>query len=156
MDLGGRWPWTLAACTDQVTQTAPASPSSPAAISVTTWDLQAQTALEEARLKLQRRRNLASRDTISREVLDNSQLAVDAATAGYQQALALQQLAERELADTRIVSPTDGLVDVKSVEPGEPVLAGASLVKLQAVAGLRVQTWGWPPPFACYRYLPPW
>ena len=38
----------------------------------------AQAALQEARLKLQRRKNLAEKETISREVLDNAQLSVDA------------------------------------------------------------------------------
>ena len=101
----------------------------------------AQAALKEARLKLQRRRNLAEQETISKEVLDSAQLAVDLASAAYQQALSSAQLAERELADTRIFSPTDGLVDIRAVEVGEPVQVGASLVTLQAVQGLRVQTW---------------
>jgi membrane fusion protein (multidrug efflux system) len=101
----------------------------------------AQAALKEAQLKLQRRRNLSEQETISKEDLDSAQLAVDLASAAYQQALASAQLAQRELADTRIFSPTDGLVDVRSVEAGEPVAAGASLVTLQAVHGLRVQTW---------------
>ncbi len=101
----------------------------------------AQAALQEARLKLQRRKNLAEKETISREVLDNAQLSVDASTADYQQAIASQQLAVRELADTRIVSPTAGLVEIQAVEVGEPVQAGASLITLQAVQGLRVHTW---------------
>jgi RND family efflux transporter MFP subunit len=101
----------------------------------------ARVALQEARLKLKRRRNLAEKETISEEVLDNAQLAVDSASAAFQQALSSQQLAERELADTRIVSPTAGLVDIKAVEVGEPVAAGAILVTLQAVQSLRVHTW---------------
>jgi len=100
-----------------------------------------RAAMEEARLKLQRRRNLAEKETISKEVLDNAQLSVDAATAAYQQSVASRQLAERELADTRISSPTAGLVDIKAVEAGEPVVAGASLITLQVVQSLRVHTW---------------
>jgi RND family efflux transporter MFP subunit len=101
----------------------------------------AKAALQEAQLKLQRRRNLAEKETISREILDNAQLALDDATAAYEQALASEQLAERELADTRIFSPTEGMVDIRAVEVGEPVQAGARLITLQAVQGLRVQTW---------------
>lgn len=101
----------------------------------------ARAALQESRLKLQRRRNLAEKETISQEVLDNAQLAVDSASAAFQQAVSSQQLAERELADTRIFSPTDGLLDIKAVEVGEPVAAGAILVTLQAVQSLRVHTW---------------
>lgn len=101
----------------------------------------AHTTLEEARLKLQRRRELAIKETISKEILDNALLAVDSATAAYQQAIASRHLAQRELADTRIFSPTAGLVDIKAVETGEPVLAGASLITLQAVETLRMHTW---------------
>ena len=100
-----------------------------------------RAALEEAQLKLQRRRNLSEQETISKEVLDNAQLTVDAATATYQQALVSQQLAARELADTRIYSPTTGLVDIQAVEVGEAVMVGASLITLQAMQGLRVHTW---------------
>ena len=100
-----------------------------------------RAALEEAQLKLQRRRNLSEQETISKEVLDNAQLTVDAATATYQQALVSRQLAERELADTRIFSPTAGLVDIQAVEVGEAVMVGASLITLQAMQGLRVHTW---------------
>ena len=100
-----------------------------------------RAALEEAQLKLQRRRNLSEQETISKEVLDNAQLTVDAATATYQQALVSQQLAERELADTRIYSPTTGLVDIQAVEVGEAVMVGASLITLQAMQELRVHTW---------------
>lgn len=102
---------------------------------------QSRTALREARLKLDRRLDLAKKESISKEVLDSAQLAVDGASAAYQQAMAALALAERELADTRIVSPTDGLVDIKAVEVGEPVQAGASLITLQADASLRVHTW---------------
>jgi membrane fusion protein (multidrug efflux system) len=102
---------------------------------------QAKAALDESRLRLERRRNLAQKDTISEEVLDNAQLSVDRASAAYQQAVAARQLAQRELADTRIISPIGGLVDILSVKAGEPVQAGAGLVSLQAVDALRVQTW---------------
>lgn len=102
---------------------------------------QSRTALREARLKLNRRLDLADKESISQEILDSAQLAVDGASAAYQQAVAALALAERELADTRIVSPTDGLVDIKAVEVGEPVRAGMPLITLQADASLRVHTW---------------
>ena len=96
---------------------------------------------DDARQKLERRSNLAASNTISKEALDTAQVTLDAAAARYQQALAAHQLAQRQLADTRILSPTDGVVDVQAVEAGEPVQAGASLIKLQATDGLRMQTW---------------
>ena len=102
---------------------------------------QAHALLEEARLRLQRRQDLASQGTISEEVLDNARLAMLAVEANYRQAEAVQQLAQRELNDTRIVSPARGLVDQKLGEPGEPVTVGATLVRLQVVQVMRVHTW---------------
>jgi membrane fusion protein (multidrug efflux system) len=61
--------------------------------------------------------------------------------ASYQRAQAVQQLAERELADTRILSPTRGLLDQKFIEPGEPVSVGTPLIRLQVVHVMRVHTW---------------
>jgi len=59
----------------------------------------AKATLEEARLRLKRRKDLAERESVSREVLDNAQLNVDGAAAAFQQAVASRQLAERELAE---------------------------------------------------------
>jgi membrane fusion protein, multidrug efflux system len=102
---------------------------------------QARAELEDARQKLERRSNLAAGNTISKEALDTAQVTLDAAIARYQQAIAAHQLAQRQLADTRITSPGSGVVDVQAVEAGESVQAGASLITLQAVDGLRMQTW---------------
>lgn len=101
----------------------------------------AQAVLREARLKLQRRRDLAQKESVSEEVLDGAQLDVDAASAAYEQALALARLAQRELEDTRVYSPAAGLVDTRAVAAGESVQAGATLFTLQVVSGLRIHTW---------------
>ncbi|MFT4614498.1 MAG: RND family efflux transporter MFP subunit, partial [Bacteroidia bacterium] len=61
--------------------------------------------------------------------------------ANYQQAISARDLAARELEDTRIYSPTPGLVDVQALQAGEPVQAGVSLFTLQADQGLRMHTW---------------
>ena len=65
---------------------------------------QARAALDEAQLLRRRRAELADSGSISREDLDSARLRVTAALANHEQALAAQGLAERELADTRIIS----------------------------------------------------
>lgn len=102
---------------------------------------QAKAALDEAFLNLERRKKLAQQQIISQEVLDNAQLALSKAQAQYRETIAAQQLAQRELNDSQIYSPVNGAVDVKAVEPGENVQAGTTLLTLQAVDTLRVQTW---------------
>lgn len=103
--------------------------------------LSAKAALDESFLNLQRRKKLAEKETVSREILDNAELAVQRARAEYRQALATRQLAEKELSETRITSPVDGAVDVRAVETGQSVMAGSPLMVLQATAAMQVQTW---------------
>lgn len=98
-------------------------------------------AMDEARLNLERRQQLAEKKTVSREVLDNAKLALTRAAAQYRESMAVLQIAERELAESKLYSPVDGLVDKKTVETGEAVMAGAMLLKLQAVDSLEVQVW---------------
>ncbi len=54
----------------------------------------------------------------------------DARRAEIERARAQLALIESQLADTEIVSPIDGVVLVKSAEPGETVAAGATVVTL--------------------------
>ena len=61
--------------------------------------------------------------------------------ASYQRALAAKRLAERELEDTQVRSPSAGLVDRRLIEPGEPVAIGTTLLSLQVVHTMRVHTW---------------
>jgi membrane fusion protein (multidrug efflux system) len=101
----------------------------------------ARAAMEEARLNLERRQLLAERETVSREALDNAKLDLQRTAAQYRQALASRQLAQRILADSQVRSPVNGVVELQSVESGESVMAGETLLRLQAVDALEVQIW---------------
>ncbi|MEH6548687.1 MAG: efflux RND transporter periplasmic adaptor subunit [Pseudomonadales bacterium] len=101
----------------------------------------AKAVMDEARLNLDRRHQLAEKETVSKEVLGNSRLALDSAVTEYREALATRQLAQRELKDTRVISPVNGAIDIKSVEGGETVMAGAQLLTIQATDVLAVKTW---------------
>lgn len=105
------------------------------------YAIQTKAALDEAFLKLKRRKALAEQKTVSREVLDNSELALNKAQAQYREAIAAQLLSQRELNDSKIYSPVNGVIDIKAVEPGENIPAGNTLLTLQAVDTLRIKTW---------------
>jgi membrane fusion protein (multidrug efflux system) len=100
----------------------------------------ARAALEEARSTLDRRRNLEAKAAVSKELLENSEIAVRQAAAAYEDALASLGLAERELAESRVRSPVDGLVEKRDAEPGETVLPGRELASIQAVDVVRIVT----------------
>ncbi len=101
----------------------------------------ARAAMKEARLNLERRQQLAAQKTVSREVLDNAELALKRSAADYREALASLQLARRVLEDSHVRSPVDGLVESRSVEPGESVMTGSALLKLQTQDLLEVLVW---------------
>jgi RND family efflux transporter MFP subunit len=100
---------------------------------------EAHADLEEARHDLERRQGLADSGSVSREILDRSQVALRRATARYEDALAAKRLAERELTESRVRSPVSGIVDRKAVEPGETVMPGQLLGSVQAVDRVRVR-----------------
>jgi RND family efflux transporter MFP subunit len=114
---------------------------------------QAAAVLTEAKLTHQRMVELAKRDLISRAELDAavSQLAV--AEARYQDALeevrnrqgvlaqrrSELEIARQQLADTAIISPTDGAVKQRQASVGEYLAAGAPVVTLVRMDPLRLR-----------------
>jgi membrane fusion protein (multidrug efflux system) len=68
-----------------------------------------------------------------------SQVALRRVTARYEDALAAQRLAERELTESRVLSPVRGIVDRRLVEPGETVMPGQLLGSVQVVDRVRVR-----------------
>jgi RND family efflux transporter MFP subunit len=114
---------------------------------------QAAAVLTEAKLTHARMVELAARDLISRAELDAaiSQLAV--AEARYQDALeevrnrqgmlaqrrSELEIARQQLADTAIVSPTDGAVRQRQASVGEYLAAGAPVVTLVRIDPLRLR-----------------
>jgi RND family efflux transporter MFP subunit len=114
---------------------------------------QAAAVLTEAKLTHDRMGELAKRDLISRAELDAavSQLAV--AEARYQDSLeevrnrqgmlaqrrSELEIARQQLADTAIISPTDGAVSQRQASVGEYLAAGAPVVTLVRMDPLRLR-----------------
>lgn len=120
---------------------------------------QADTNLERAELELTRLRILEASGAVARAELDSAQYAVDVARAqraaaqaqqvasaplGADSRIALTELlraqaqqagANVRLAQTRIVSPRDGVVLARSVEPGDVVQPARTLLVLAADGG---------------------
>lgn len=70
------------------------------------------------------------------ELINASNAALTAAQAKVEAARALRDLAANQLADTRIVSPSTGVVAAKNVEPGQLVQAGQPLLTVVPLADL--------------------
>ena len=101
---------------------------------------ESRAALDVTRSNMDRHRILYSQGNISKMAFEKMELEMKAATARYEDALAAVHLAERELADCRIDSPAGGVVDQRSINPGEAVMPGAPLAVIQVSGGIRVAT----------------
>jgi len=86
--------------------------------------------IEAARAQVEHAKAAARLADTPRLELRRRQEEGDARRADIQRARAQLALVESQLADTELVSPTDGVVLVKSAEPGETVAAGATVVTL--------------------------
>jgi RND family efflux transporter MFP subunit len=97
--------------------------------------------LMEARSLLKRHRELVKNSLISQATLDKSESAVQQAAAGHENALASLALALRELDDSQVLSPVEGVIEQRNVEKGEVVLPGQRLATIQAVDVVHVLTY---------------
>ncbi|MCC7173767.1 MAG: HlyD family efflux transporter periplasmic adaptor subunit [Bryobacterales bacterium] len=86
--------------------------------------------IDAARAQAERAQAAVQLAEASRLELKRREQEVDARRAEVERARALLAVIESQLADTEILSPIDGVVLVKSAEPGETVAAGATVVTL--------------------------
>ncbi|AHF05425.1 hypothetical protein MARPU_05890 [Marichromatium purpuratum 984] len=105
----------------------------------TTAVARTRAGLEEAHQELDRRRGLAGSGAVSREALERAEIALRRASAAYEEMLAAERLAAREVAESRVLSPVDGIIDRRAVEPGEMVMPGQLLGSVQTADRLRVR-----------------
>jgi RND family efflux transporter MFP subunit len=114
---------------------------------------QARAVLDEARLSEQRVQQLWQRELVARSQVDSAVSALGVAEGRYQDAVEevrnrqgvllerRSQLAQAQqaLADTQIVSPTDGGISVRTASVGEYLAAGAPVVTVVKIHPLRLR-----------------
>ncbi len=101
--------------------------------------LAAKTSMEKAKKDYERTETLYASGDVADIELEGYRLASHSAEAQYQSALAGLRYAERQLADTRIVSPINGLVASRKVEVGEMVAPGREVANIVDVATVKVK-----------------
>ena len=102
---------------------------------------EAKARLDQTGRVLERREALYRKNVIPREQYDEARTAWQSASARYQEALAAQRLARRELGETILLSPVSGRVAKRLVDPGETVMPGQLLSVIQTVDTVRVVTY---------------
>ena len=101
---------------------------------------QARAAYENARVELERTRELARQKFVSQAALDRSESAFRVAEAGWKAAQASAGQASTSRSYTTVVAPYSGVVSARHVElgemaaPGKPLLTGFDPADLRVVA----------------------
>lgn len=99
----------------------------------------AKSVLKKSSNELQRRRKLAKLKVLSTEALQTAEILQHRLSARHQEAIALLNLAKRELVDSTLVSPSKGIIDKRLIKPGETTQAGQTLVVIQAIDSVRIK-----------------
>jgi RND family efflux transporter MFP subunit len=99
----------------------------------------AEANLAQAELNVTRQRTLAEEGIASDAALEAAETAFRVAAAGVQQAKAAVEMAERQVDDTRIVSPIDGFVAERMVEVGTFVSPPSAAYTVVALDPMEMQ-----------------
>lgn len=94
---------------------------------------------ENSRQTWERNRNLVGRGFISQTAFDKFQSELDVARANLDAAEAGLAVAQKALSDTVVKSPLDGMVSVRSVQPGEKVSPDTKLLDVVDLRTLELE-----------------
>lgn len=101
---------------------------------------QTRSHFQESAGNLKRRKELAEQKTLSEELLDAARHESQRAKASFTEAEAAADIAQRNLTDSQVVSPVNGVIDKLLVEVGEAVQEGQQLLLIQATDQLEAKT----------------
>ena len=96
---------------------------------------------KKAQGTFQRHRDLVTTGALSQELYKQSEASFERANAAVSESEAALALAQQNLLETTIISPVDGIVDQRNVEPGQTVLPGDSLAVVEVTDTLRAVTY---------------
>jgi len=100
--------------------------------------LQAQVSYNQAKRDLERNEKLYKTNDVSEYMLETARLNEQISLSELQLAEASLKVTERQLADTRIVSPFSGKIAQKMVNTGEKVSPGTQIAKIVDIRSVRV------------------
>ena len=102
-------------------------------------DLQsARARLQDTRKKVTSTRSLYKRQIASKQDFDSAQSAFDSAKSSVQAAEAAVSLAQRDLDQTVLVAPVEGLIADRRLEPFQEISPGAPVLLIQSQGGIEV------------------
>lgn len=102
-------------------------------------DLQsARAGLQDTRSKVTSTRSLYKQQIASKQDFDSAKSAFDSAKSSVQAAEAAVSLAQRDLDQTVLVAPVEGLIAERRLEPFQEISPGAPVLLIQSQGGMEV------------------
>lgn len=99
----------------------------------------AKASLEDAQREFNRAETLFKDGTVTEQERDKAMAALERAKAALDQATAQEEIAKINLEETTIISPMDGVVSNRAVEPGTLLSQGMQIVTITQTDPIRFQ-----------------
>ena len=99
---------------------------------------EAKAVLVEAENTFQRQSELYQKGWVALAALDNARAALDRAKSNVSIAQAQLELSRKDLGDTALRAPYDGVITSRQVEPSQQVAAGQIILQIEGDGGLEV------------------
>lgn len=99
---------------------------------------EARAVLQEAEATFRRQSDLFQKGWVAQAALDNAQAALDRARSSVKIAEAQLDLTRKDLGDTALRAPYDGVITSREVEPSQQVSAGETILQIEGEEGLEV------------------
>lgn len=98
----------------------------------------ANAVLIETQNEYRRQSDLFKKGWVSKAALDNAQAALDQARSSVEVSKAELNLTKKDLGYTELLSPYDGKIVARTVEPSQTIQAGQTILQIEGYDGLEV------------------
>ncbi len=100
---------------------------------------QARASHREAKNEFERYRKLSQQGLVSQSGFDNSKAAFDSTKSAVAVAQAQLEIAQKNLADSHLVAPYNGIITKRLIEPSQQVATGQAVFEIEGDHGLEVR-----------------
>lgn len=100
---------------------------------------QAEATLQEAQNEYERYKTLSEQGLVSKSGFDNSKSAFESAKSAVDVANAQLNIARKNVQDSELLAPYDGVITKRLIEPSQQVAAGQSVFEIEGQHGFEVR-----------------
>jgi membrane fusion protein, multidrug efflux system len=99
---------------------------------------EAKAALVDAKNRFNRQKTLFKKGLVAKAGFDNAKAVLDRATSSVKVLVAQLNLSKKNLSDTALLSPYDGKITARFIEPSQRISVGESCFEIEGKQGLEI------------------